>query len=122
MAHRLGDGTKIQDLDTARQEWRAARRSPSTYCNKSEYNAWVEDIGELIYTTPDGTELRRHATVKALTRGGAPRIAHNVVIIGNPAKYAAWASNPNKSGWMAEWTFWPDGDLERKLEELQRQG
>lgn len=82
--HRLGDGTRIEDLDASRAEWRAAGRSPCTYPNKGEFDAYQEDPGELSFTYRNGSELRRHATVKTHARGGSRKIAHNVTIVRTP--------------------------------------
>lgn len=122
MAHRLGNGQKVDNITAAMAEWRARGRSPSTYCSRQEHDAWVDDLGELMYTLPDGTEIRRHANIKCCTyRGGNPKIAYNRVLIGNPAVYAAWKARDTKAreeglplrDWMGEWTFYPDKDYEK---------
>lgn len=82
--HRLGDGTRIEDLDAARAKWREVGRSPATYPNKGEFDAYQEDPGELSFTYGDGSELRRHATVKAHARGGSRKVCHNVTIVRTP--------------------------------------
>lgn len=105
--HRLGDGTKVEDIVAATQEWIANGRSPSTFPNKGEWDNWQEDLGVLLHTYEDGTEIRRHASLKCHSRGGARKIVHNRVIVGNPKKYAEWKANGSQ-GWMAEWTFYAD--------------
>lgn len=123
MAHRLGNGQRVEDLEAAMAEWRAAGRSPSTYCSKRDHEAWVDDLGELTHTLPDGTEIRRHASIKCGTyRSGNPKIAHNRVIVGNPTKYAEWKRKDAEAReaevplaerpWMPEWTFYPDREFD----------
>lgn len=125
--HRDGSGKKIENLEQAKAEWRAKGKSPSTYCSKKEWDETQDDIGELVLTTPDGTEIRKHASVKCTTRGGSHKIAHNRVIIGNPIKYAEWKagcdawkatntkSNRLYDSWMAEWTHYPHSYLDKLL-------
>lgn len=110
--HRDGSGRAIADIDAARREWLAEGRTKTTYCSKREWDAWTEDFGELAHKTADGTEIRKNATVKAMTRGGTCKIVHCCVIIGNPAKYREWADDPNRQGWCAEWTFYPAAYLD----------
>ena len=122
MAHRLGSGKKVEDLTTAQQEWISQGRSPSTYCSQAEYNAWQDNLGELMTTLPDGREIRRHASIKAKARGGSPKIVHNRVIVGNPKAYREWlaedeATRPN---WMFEWTYYPDNFFDRIVEQLTK--
>lgn len=81
--HRDGGGHKIENIEQARQEWRRDGKTKSTYCGKAEWEAWPEDQGELTGTYTNGTQLRRHATIKTTTRGGALKIVHNCTI----AKY-----------------------------------
>lgn len=119
--HRDGSGKKIENLEQAKAEWRAKGKSPSTYCSKKEWDETQDDLGELVLTTPDGTEIRKHASIKCTARGGSHKIAHNRVIIGNPTKYAKWkAARETKpdnlkiyEGWMAEWTYYPHSDLDK---------
>ena len=102
MAHKLGNGTKIETLERLaqlQQEWILNRRSPSTYCSNADHNSWVENLGELVLRLDDGTEIRRHAHLKSHTRGGTPAILHNRVIVGNPTISKGW-------------TYYPDVDLE----------
>jgi len=124
MAHRLGNGTRIDDLEVARREWREAGRSPATFCNKSEYESWQEDLGELVEEFADGTQVRRHATLKDVSRGGSLKIVHNRVIVGNPTAYSNWEADPrpqDQKGWYARWTYYPDRDLDSVLN-TARQG
>ena len=116
--HRLGNGTRIDDIEAARQEWREAGRSLTTFCSKAEWNAWQEDIGELVEEFADGTEVRRHATLRGMSRGGSPKIVHNRVIVGNPTAFANWQADPRdqqEKGWYPEWTHYPDDYLETVL-------
>ncbi len=111
MAHRLGNGEKIADIKEARKKWRRERRSPATFCNKGEWDAWRETFGRLVKRYADGTEIRRHGTVKGHTRGGSKKINHNVILIGKPASYAEWLADPRpqlEKGWHAQWTYYPD--------------
>jgi hypothetical protein len=119
--HRDGSGNRIPDIGAARAEWFDANRTKSTFCSKAEWDAWQDDTGELVHKTDDGTEIRQKATLKATCRGGSRKIVHCCVIVGNPAEYAKWLAesdaalaearktNPHaiKSGWMAEWTYYP---------------
>lgn len=115
--HRLGDGQKIEDIEAARATWFAEGRTKSTFCSKAEWDAWQEDIGELVATLDDGTEVRQHATLKAHSRGGSRKIIHNCVIEGNPTAYALYEADPDdQKGWMAEWTYYPSRDLDHVLQ------
>jgi hypothetical protein len=123
MVHRLGNGTRIDDIEAARQSWREAGRSPATFCSKAEYEAWQEDHGELVEEFADGTEVRRHATLRATSRGGNRKIVHNRVIIGNPTAFANWQADPrpeSKKGWYPQWTYYPDRDLEHVLDQARK--
>lgn len=117
--HRLGNGTKFDDIEAARQQWQADGRSPATFCSKAEYDAWQQDIGELIEEFEDGTEVRRHATLKDVSRGGSRKIVHNRVIVGNPTAFANWQADPREKGWFGEWTYYADRNLECVLEETR---
>ena len=106
MAHRTGGGKKIEDIAAARQEWIEADRTVSTYPNKGEWDAWEEDIGELVQSFDDGHEVRKHATIKDVTRGGTRKIIHNCVIDGNPEAFARHQANPDPNkGWYPSWTY-----------------
>jgi len=108
MAHRLGSGQKIEDLQAARAQWLAAGRTVSTFCSQKEWDAWQEDIGELIEAFADGSEIRQHATIKATSRGGSRKIVHNCIIGGNPAAYAHWLADDRPidiKGWYPNWTY-----------------
>ena len=109
--HRDGSGKKIEDLEQAKAEWRASGKSPSTYCSKKEWDDMEDDLGELVMATADGTEIRKHASIKCTARGGSCKVAHNRVIIGNPFKYAAWKASKS-AGWMPEWTYYPNSELD----------
>lgn len=113
--HRDGSGNRIADIEAARAEWFAQNRTKSTYCGKAEWEAWPEDIGELAHKTDNGTEIRQRATIKTTCRGGSRKIVHCCVIVGNPAAYAKWNADPNKQGWMAEWTYYPASHLQTLL-------
>lgn len=113
--HRLGDGTKVPDIDAARKEWREAGRTCSTFPSKGEWDAFESDFGELVEKFDDGLEVRQHATIKDVTRGGTRKIVHNCVIYGNPEAHARWAADPrDDKGWYPRWTY----DHCRELEEI----
>lgn len=122
MALRHGDGTRVTDLNTALAEWRKTRRSPSIYCSRRDHETFTEDLGELVATLPDGTEIRRHANLKASTyRTGNPKIAFNRIVIGNPKAYAEWVErtkdlSPDQQGYMPQWTYYPDRDFDEIME------
>ena len=122
MAFRNGNGTRITDLDTHLAEWRKTGRSPSIYCSKRDYETFTEDLGELVATLPDGTEIRRHANLKASTyRSGNPKIACNRILIGIPKAYAEWKERVKdlplaQQGYMPEWTYYPDHDYDKIME------
>ena len=107
MAHRTGSGQKVK-LAEFSQECRAKGNSPSTYCNLGEYDAFVENFGELVVEHVDARgvtwHLRRHATVK--TSRDKRRIAHNSIISGP-------LSTP-----IERWTFYPDSYFERVRDRL----
>jgi len=118
MTHRNGSGTRIDNIDVARAEWIANGRTVSTYPNKTEYDAWVEDFGQLVEAFPDGQEVRQHATLKASSRGGTRKIVHNCVIVGNPAAYVRWLADPrpiSQKGWYAQWTYYHNRRLAIQL-------
>lgn len=122
MAHRDGSGNKIEDLAAAQKSWREAGRSITTYCSKREWDNYQEDFGELVASS-NGIELRRHASVKVIARGGSMGIAHNRILIGNPAQFASWLADErpqNEKGWVAQWTYYPDNHLEAALLEYKR--
>ena len=109
MAHRLGSGQKVEDLQAARATWLAEGRTVSTYCSKKEWDAWQEDNGELVEAFDDGFEVRQHATLKASSRGGSLKIVHNCVIGGDPAAYARWKADERsdlEKGWYPQWTYY----------------
>jgi hypothetical protein len=91
----------------------AQGRTASTYCNKGEWDAWQEEFGELVEAFDDGFEVRQHATLKAIARGGSRKVIHNCVIAGNPAAYARWKADDRliDKGWYPEWTYYPLREL-----------
>ncbi len=93
--HRDGSGRVIQDIESERVVWQATGRTVSTYPTKTEWDAWREDFGELIEEFPDGTQIRKHATLKTTARGGTRKIVHNCVIWGNPSKQTGWTYYPS---------------------------
>lgn len=111
---RLGNGQKVENVQEFLASQIAQGRSTCLYCSQRDAKAWVDDLGELVATTPDGTEIRRHAHIAATTyRSGNPKIACNRVIVGNPARYREWQAIPgNDKGWMAEWTYYPDSQCD----------
>ena len=116
--HRLGDGTKIENLEAAKADWLAKDQTKTTFCSKTEWDATTEDFGELVETFEDGDEIRQHATVKATSRGGSCKIVHNCVIVGN--------QRDQQTKGCPQWTYYPAHDLpnlvkgQRRAEEFNK--
>ena len=125
MAHRDGSGNKIEDIEAARAQWRAAGTSKKTYCSKKDLAALPEDFGDLVLRYEDGEELRQHATVHFTARGGSIGINHNCVITCNPTEYAAWEADPrpvSEKGFVPKLTYYPASELEEMVERCVNRG
>lgn len=109
--HRLGDGTKIEDINAARAEWFAKGQTKTTYCNKGEWDAFPTDDGVLVRTFPDGRKIRSGATRRNTTRGGSRCIIHNCVLVGTGIKI------PNP--WSG-WNWHRHNELEQLIEDMDK--